>query len=134
MAPQGDHLPDLSGLPQEPVHRLMAPLQRFLHIEAASGVVLLVVTIAALTLANSDWADWFLGLWKTKFTVAFGDFEMRHSLKHWINDGLMALFFFVVGLEVKRELVLGELRDHAPRRASDRGRDRRHGRAGRAST
>jgi len=98
-------------LPREPIDRLVGPLAKFLHVEAASGVVLLACAVAALILANSPAQEAFLGLWKTKVAVGFGSFQMSHSLKHWINDGLMAIFFFVIGLEVKRELVLGELRD-----------------------
>jgi len=96
-------------LPTEPIDRLLAPLVRFLHIEAASGAVLLLVTAAALGLANSPAADGFLALWKTEVGFRFGEAHVSHSLQHWINDGLMVLFFFVVGLEVKRELVIGEL-------------------------
>ncbi|MEY4672558.1 MAG: hypothetical protein RL148_342, partial [Planctomycetota bacterium] len=99
------------AVPQEPIDRLLAPVERFLHVEAASGIVLLLATVAALALANSPWADAFLGLWKTQVGFQVGEFRMVHSLKHWINDGLMAVFFFVVGLEVKREVVLGELRE-----------------------
>lgn len=98
-------------LPQEPVDRLLAPLARFLHVEAASGIVLLACTVAALILANSPWSDRFLGFWETPLGFQIGSFEMHHSLKHWINDALMAIFFFVIGLEVKRELVIGELRE-----------------------
>lgn len=87
-----------------------------MHVEASSGIVLLAVTIAALVLANSPFSEGFLNLWKTEVGFSLGSFEMYHSLKHWINDGLMAIFFFVIGLEVKREIVLGELRD--PRRAA----------------
>ena len=105
-----------SLMPKEPIHRLVDPVTRFMHVEAASGVLLLVCTAAALILANTAAHDWFAGIWKTQVGFAIGDFEMRHSLKHWINDGLMALFFFVVGLEVKREMILGELRD--PKRAA----------------
>ncbi|MEE9132716.1 MAG: Na+/H+ antiporter NhaA, partial [Gemmatimonadota bacterium] len=104
------------GLPEEPIHRVTAPLERFMHVEASSGIVLLAVTIAALVLANSPFSEGFLNLWKTEVGFSLGSFEMYHSLKHWINDGLMAIFFFVIGLEVKREIVLGELRD--PRRAA----------------
>jgi len=104
------------GLPQQPIRRLTAPLERFMHVEAASGIILLAATIAALVLANSAWSTGFLGIWKTEIGFSIGSFDMHHSLKHWINDGLMAIFFFVIGLEVKRELVIGELRD--PRRAA----------------
>jgi NhaA family Na+:H+ antiporter len=100
-----------AGLPREPIDRFVRPLVRFLHVEAASGVVLLAAAAAALILANSPLAEPFLALWKTKIGFNVGGFEMSHSLKHWINDGLMAIFFFVVGLEVKREIVLGELRE-----------------------
>ncbi len=99
------------GLPKEPIDRLTQPLGRFLHIEAASGFVLLACTVIALVLSNSAAADAFLGFWNTPIRVGVGDGLVEHSLQHWINDGLMAVFFFVIGLEVKRELVLGELRD-----------------------
>lgn len=82
-----------------------------MHVEAASGVVLLAATVVALVLANSAWSSGFLGFWKTELGFTLGSFDMHHSLQHWINDGLMAIFFFVIGLEVKRELVVGELRD-----------------------
>ncbi|MGI9431999.1 MAG: Na+/H+ antiporter NhaA [Myxococcota bacterium] len=100
-----------SALPREPIQRIVGPFERFLHVESAGGVVLLFTAIVALALANSPWSEAFLGFWKTRVAFAIGDFEMDHSLKHWINDGLMGIFFFVIGLEVKRELVLGELRD-----------------------
>ncbi len=103
-------------LPLQPIRRLTAPLERFMHVEAASGIVLLLTTIVALVLANSTLSSGFLGFWRTEVGFSIGSFDMHHSLKHWINDGLMAIFFFVIGLEVKRELVIGELRD--PRRAS----------------
>jgi NhaA family Na+:H+ antiporter len=82
-----------------------------MHVEAASGIVLLAATVVALVLANSALSEGFLDIWKTEVGFRVGSFEMFHSLKHWINDGLMAIFFFVIGLEVKRELVIGELRD-----------------------
>jgi NhaA family Na+:H+ antiporter len=110
MAQRGKHRDD-GILPEEPIHSLIEPLARFLHIEAASGLVLLLGTTVAIVLANSPWADAFLGFWKTPTGIDVGQYELRHSLKHWINDGLMVLFFFVIGLEVKRELVLGELRE-----------------------
>jgi len=100
-----------ADLPRAPIDRLAGPLARFLHVEAASGIVLLLFTAAALALANSKLADEFLGIWRISLGIEIGDFQVRHSLKHWINDGLMAVFFFVIGLEVKREIVLGELRD-----------------------
>jgi len=110
MAHGTEHSTD-AGLPRAPIDCILGPLTRFLHVEAASGVVLVVCAIVALALANSPWAGGFLGFWKTKIGFQIGSFEMIHSLKHWINDGLMVIFFFVIGLEVKRELALGELRD-----------------------
>jgi len=97
--------------PAEPVDRLLAPLQRFLRVEAASGILLLVATVAALVFANSPWSRDYLLFWDREAGVRIGSGELALSLRHWINDGLMAIFFFVIGLEVKREVVLGELRD-----------------------
>jgi NhaA family Na+:H+ antiporter len=104
-----------SALPSEPIDRILQPLARFLHVEASSGVLLLACAALALVLANSPASDAYAAIWKTPVGFRLGAFEMVHSLRHWINDGLMAVFFFVIGLEVKRELVMGELRD--PRQA-----------------
>ena len=104
------------SFPRAPIDRLTRPVAEFMHIEASSGFVLLFGTLAALGLANSPLSDGFLAFWKTPVGFQFGEVGMRHSLQHWVNDALMALFFFVIGLEVKRELVHGELRD--PRRAA----------------
>jgi NhaA family Na+:H+ antiporter len=108
--------PSPLALPTEPVDRLIAPFERFLHVEAAGGIVLLACTVVALTIANSPLGEAYHQWWHTPVAVEFGAFQLRKTLEHWINDGLMTLFFFVVGLEVKRELVLGELRD--PRAAA----------------
>jgi len=83
------------------------PLAEFLHDEAAGGVVLLAAAVVALVWANSPARDAYFSLWETHVSVAGID----EDLQHWVNDGLMALFFFVVGLEIKRELVDGELSD-----------------------
>ena len=108
----GQHSEDVPALlSPRPVDRLLKPLTRFLHVEASSGVVLFLCSVAALLLANSPLADAYLGFWKLPTGVAIGDYQLSHSLKHWINDGLMVIFFFVIGLEVKRELALGELRE-----------------------
>jgi len=95
----------------EPIDRLIAPFERFLHVEAAGGIVLLICTVVALVIANSPLGDAYHQWWHTPVGVEFGALQLRKSVEHWINDGLMTLFFFVVGLEVKRELVGGELRD-----------------------
>lgn len=99
------------GLPKEPIDKFLDPFIQFLHVETASGIVLLATTVLALVLANSPFSEGFLSFWKTKAGFSIGQFEMMHSLKHWINDFLMAIFFLVIGLEVKRELVIGELRE-----------------------
>ncbi len=98
-------------LPTGPINRLVEPVSRFLRVESTGGAVLLCATLAALALANSPFSKGFLSWWEIPVGVSVGGFELHHSLKHWINDGLMVIFFFLVGLEIKRELVLGELRD-----------------------
>jgi len=93
------------------IERLVRPIARFMQIEAAGGLVLLACTVLALVLANSAWSGPFAELWQTHVGFTVGSFELSKPLLIWINDGLMAVFFFVVGLEIKRELVFGELRD-----------------------
>jgi NhaA family Na+:H+ antiporter len=96
--------------------RGIRPLADFLQAEAAGGVVLVVATAIALVWANSPWKDSYADLWSTEIVMSVGSHALALDLKHWVNDGLMAIFFLVVGLEIKRELVQGELRD--PRRAA----------------
>jgi Na+:H+ antiporter, NhaA family len=115
LQPLGGASPTLRG-PASAIDRWMRPLVRFLRIEAASGVFLLLCTVVALALANSPWAQGFADVWQTRLTVAIGAFELSKPLLLWVNDGLMTVFFFVVGLEIKREIVTGELRD--PKKAA----------------
>lgn len=91
--------------------RFIQPLQGFLAREAASGIVLFAAAVAALWWANSSFSDSYQSLFDTEFGLEVGAFHLSETLGHVINDGLMAIFFFVVGLEIKRELVVGELRD-----------------------
>jgi Na+:H+ antiporter, NhaA family len=99
-------------LPVPPIRRLTRPLARFLQIESASGLVLLGCTIAALALANSPAAGAYHAFWHTPVHLEIGTFKLGGELGHFVvNDVLMTIFFFVVGLEIKRELVAGELRD-----------------------
>lgn len=107
---------EFTRLPKELLDRLTKPFARFLAIEAAAGAILLLFTVAALVLSNSPWAHSFLSAWETQIGFQVGAWELARSLKDWINDGLMTLFFFLVSLELKRELVLGELRN--PRMAA----------------
>jgi len=111
MITEKDKSDEIIGLPEDPVDAIVNPLKRFLHIESASGVLLLLTTLTALILANSPFSEGFLAFWKIPIEFRVGPLHMSHSLQHWINDGLMTVFFFVIGLEVKRELVIGELRD-----------------------
>ena len=92
------------------VQRAIDPLTDFLHDEAAGGVALMVATVAALVWANAA-GEGYGSFWEREVTVGVGSLAIREDLQHWVNDGLMAVFFFVVGLEIKRELVTGELRD-----------------------
>ncbi|KGI76794.1 Na+/H+ antiporter NhaA [Oleiagrimonas soli] len=96
-------------LPKTFIDRLTTPFVRFLHIESATGGMLLLFTIVALVLSNSPWASAFEHIWETRIGLQLGSFEFGRPLRGWINDGLMTLFFFLVALELKRELVLGEL-------------------------
>ena len=106
------------GLPGRPgpgrtrhtlVRRLMLPFQEFFQAEAASGIVLLACAAVALLWANSPWAESYFHLWETHVVVGGGALVLDYSLHYWINDGLMAVFFFMVGLEIKREVLVGEL-------------------------
>lgn len=105
-----------SDLPQEMADRITKPLAQFLKIEAAAGGLLLLAVLIALLLANSPWSAPFLGFWETPIGLHFGSLDFSRSLRHWINDGLMTFFFFVISLELKREIVHGELRN--PRTAA----------------
>lgn len=92
-----------------PVAGLVRTFQEFIRLESSGGVLLLASAAVALVWANSPWEDSYERLWHTPVLVGFGDFVLRQSLQHWINDGLMVIFFFVVGLEIKREVLIGEL-------------------------
>ena len=86
-------------------------LREFLATEVAGGVVLLAATVVALVWANSPWQESYDALWHTTAIVGVGRWVLELDLAHWVNDGLMAIFFLVVGLEVKREFLQGELRE-----------------------
>ncbi|HYD54825.1 MAG TPA: Na+/H+ antiporter NhaA [Gemmatimonadaceae bacterium] len=99
------------AIPARPlVERLLAPFQRFAATASAGGIVLLAATVLALAWANSPWADAYHHLWETTVALGIGDWSVRGTLHHLINDGLMAVFFFLVGLEIKREVLAGELK------------------------
>ena len=87
---------------------IASPIQRILRIEAASGIVLLVATVAALVWANA-WTASYADFWHTTIGGRVGPWSFEQSFAHWVNDGLMTVFFFVVGLEIRREIFEGEL-------------------------
>ncbi len=90
-------------------HRLRTPLEEFLQSEASGGLLLILTSLLAMGWANSPWAELYRTLAHLPIALRVGDFTLQMSLVHWVNDVLMALFFFVVGLEIKRELLVGEL-------------------------
>jgi NhaA family Na+:H+ antiporter len=91
------------------IERLMAPFQRFASAASAGGLVLLATTVIALVWANSPWSHSYHALWESPLGITIGTWSTRTTLHHLINDGLMAVFFFLVGLEIKRETLAGEL-------------------------
>lgn len=99
-------------LPTRPVDVVLSPFARFMRVEAAGGIVLLLFTAAALVIANSPYARPFADFWELPIAITIAGFSLKDHLGHLIvNDGLMTIFFFVIGLEIKREAVEGELRD-----------------------
>lgn len=91
-----------------PVDRLTAPFRRFTEIEGAGGIILLICTAIALLWANLG-GESYHHFWHTPVSISLGTFSLENTLVHWIDDGLMAIFFFLVGLEIKREVMVGEL-------------------------
>ncbi len=90
---------------------ILLPVQKFIHTETSSGIVLLAAAAIALLWANSRWSVTYEHFWNLGALVGVGPFGLSHTLREWVNDALMVLFFFVVGIEVKREFVHGELSD-----------------------
>lgn len=91
------------------LEKIIAPVSRFIHLEYTSGIVLLISVIIAVIWANSAWHAVYHHIWEINFSIGFDKFTLSHPLHNWINDGLMAIFFFVIGLELKREFMDGEL-------------------------
>lgn len=89
--------------------RFLRPFAEYIKTEATSGIVLMLAAVAALVWANSPWAESYISTWQTVFSIRFGSFVLEKPILLWINDGLMAVFFFLVGLEIKREILIGEL-------------------------
>jgi len=93
----------------EPIEEVLMPFQEFFKSKSIGGMLLMICATIALFWANSPWGETYTTLWQTMFTVGFGEAALSKPLILWVNDGLMALFFFVVGLEIKREFMVGEL-------------------------
>lgn len=89
--------------------RVISPIDEFIHRQTTSGILLMLCAVIAIVIANSPLAEAYHHLFKLYFTIGVENFQLSKSLHHWINDGLMAIFFLVVGLELKRELLVGEL-------------------------
>jgi NhaA family Na+:H+ antiporter len=94
---------------KSPIDYLIAPVHRFIHQEYTSGIVLFISVLAAIIWVNSPLHDSYHQLWEINFSLGFDGLVLSHPLHIWINDGLMAIFFFVIGLELKREFMAGEL-------------------------
>ena len=88
---------------------VVRPFERFFKREATSGIILMLAAAAAMIIANSPLHNAYHHLWETRLGFSIGSFSLEKSLHHWINDGLMSIFFFLVGLEIKREVLVGEL-------------------------
>ncbi|WP_164078400.1 Na+/H+ antiporter NhaA [Alteromonas facilis] len=101
-------------LPKSPIDWLTHPPARFFKMEALAGLVLLFALLA-LYLANSSLSAQYIALWQVQIGIQLGSVSIEHTLHAWINDGVMTLFFFLIALELKREMVLGEL--HTPKLA-----------------
>ena len=91
--------------------KLLQPVEEFIHDEASGGILLMGCAILAMIMANTGLANLYETVLHTRLTIDLGNYTISHTIHHWINDGLMALFFFVVGLEIKREVLVGELAD-----------------------
>jgi NhaA family Na+:H+ antiporter len=103
-------------LPPSYISQILHPFQEFLEKETSGGILLLFCAVTAMVWANSPWRESYASLWHTELSIGLGSFVFSRQLHFWINDGLMTIFFFVVGLEIKRELLVGELA--SPRKAA----------------
>ncbi|MEA2072931.1 MAG: Na+/H+ antiporter NhaA [Campylobacterota bacterium] len=90
-------------------NRIATPFEHFIHAQTTTGLVLMIMTIIALLLANTPLTEHYIHFFHTKINLSVGSWNLSHTIHHWINDGLMAIFFFMVGLEIKREILIGEL-------------------------
>lgn len=97
------------SLKKSPIAKIIAPVNRFIKLEYTSGIFLLASVVVAILWANSSYHESYHHIWEIKFSVGFKELSLNRPFHIWINDGLMAIFFFVIGLELKREFMEGEL-------------------------
>ncbi|MEA3522565.1 MAG: Na+/H+ antiporter NhaA [Campylobacterota bacterium] len=90
-------------------NRISTPFEHFLHAQTTTGIVLMFMTVLALILANTPLTEAYAHFFHMKIDLTVGSWKLSHTIHHWINDGLMAIFFFIIGLEIKREILVGEL-------------------------
>ncbi|ABB45058.1 Na+/H+ antiporter NhaA [Sulfurimonas denitrificans DSM 1251] len=94
---------------QRAFEKIATPFEQFLHAQTTTGLMLMLMTVVALLLANSPLSDEYLHIFHTNIDIFVGNYGFSKSIHHWINDGLMAIFFFIIGLEIKRNILVGEL-------------------------
>ena len=90
-------------------NKISTPFEHFIHAQTTTGIILMFMTVIALVLANTPLTDSYIHFFHTKVDLNVGSWQLSHTIHHWINDGLMAIFFFIIGLEIKREILVGEL-------------------------
>ncbi|MBM4418844.1 MAG: Na+/H+ antiporter NhaA [Chloroflexi bacterium] len=98
-------------VPNPPIRRVLRPIREFGRVQASGGIVLLACSVVAILWANAPFGHTYEEFWHTKLSIGVGSAGISWDLRHWINDGLMVIFFLVVGLEIKREFLVGELAD-----------------------
>ena len=89
--------------------KVSTPFEHFIHAQTTTGLILMFMTVLALILANTPLTESYSHFFHTKVNLTIGTWELSNTIHHWINDGLMAIFFFIIGLEIKREILVGEL-------------------------
>lgn len=104
-------MPYFRNSPKNDQLKITRLLKDFLDSEKAGGVILLVCTVLSLCIANSQWGSIYIDFWHRHADFSFSSVKLNYSIEHWVNDGLMAIFFLLVGLEIERELYAGELKD-----------------------
>lgn len=107
----GDTATDTTSGPSSQAGQLRSGMRHFMHTESGSAALMVVAVVVALAWANSPWSESYFDLWHTVAEIRVGGWAMSMDLSHWINNALMVVFFFVIGLEVRREFAIGELTD-----------------------